>query len=76
MTAKFTYNNIVKAKQGSPSILRSGEKAWVVGVVEVEKRNGSYFDQFPPGVIYTIEFEDGASIDAHEDDLESGSCFL
>jgi hypothetical protein len=76
MTTKFTYNDIVRAKQASLPMLRSGEKAWVVGVVEAEKRKGSYFDQFPPGVIYTIEFEDGASIDAHEDDLESGSCLL
>ena len=34
-------------------------------------RNGPYFDQFPPGVVYSIEFEDGASIEVHGDRLEA-----
>jgi hypothetical protein len=30
-------------------------------------------DRFPAGAVYTIEFEDGYSVDLHEDDVERGA---
>ncbi len=48
--------------------MRPGEKAWIVGVFESQP--GKYFEKFPEGVVYTIEFEDGTSTEAHETDLE------
>jgi hypothetical protein len=64
---KFTYNDIVEVLDSAPAALRPGSRAWIVGVSE--ERRGTYFDQFPPGVVYTIEFEDGSSIDVHESSL-------
>jgi hypothetical protein len=31
------------------------------------ERHGSYFDRFPDGVVYNIEFEDGEAVLIHED---------
>ena len=64
---KYTYSDVVRARPTADDRLRPNEKAWVVGVIE----NRVHFPlkKFPPGVIYTIEFEDGVSVDAHEDDL-------
>lgn len=64
----FTYNDLVSVVRGSPLELRPGEPASVVAVI-VDRR-GSHFDQFPPGVVYSIEFEDGVCIDVHESILE------
>jgi len=65
--AKFTYDDIVKVISAAPAGIRPGAKAWVVGVFET--RPGEYFDKFPEGVVYTIEFEDGSSVEAHESNL-------
>lgn len=66
--AKFTYNDIVKAKLTADKKARPGERAWVIAVLE----NRSHFPlkQFAPGVVYSVEFEDGEAVDVHEDDLE------
>lgn len=64
---KYTYDDIVTVLESAPAVLRPGSKAWVVGVAE--ERQGSYFDSFPEGVVYTVEFEDGESVDIHEDNL-------
>jgi hypothetical protein len=42
-----------------------GERAWIVSVFE-QRPKDSYFDKFPEGVVYSIEFEDGSSTEAHE----------
>lgn len=64
--AKFDYDDRVRVvKQLSA---RLGSPASVIGVFET--RSGMHFDQFPPGVVYAIEFDDGEAIDAHESWLE------
>jgi len=65
---KFTYDDIVKVSESAPAKLRPGQKAWIVGVFE--ERPGKYFNIFPEGVVYSIEFEDGTSIEVHESLLE------
>ena len=65
---KFTYDDIVKVIESAPPELRPGARAWVVGVFDT--RPGKYFDIFPDGVVYSIEFEDGAAIEVHESNLE------
>jgi hypothetical protein len=67
---RFTYNDIVRVREDGGPTLHRGRKAWVVGVFEAGGRIGSYFDQFPPGTVYSIEFEDGASTEVHEANLE------
>jgi hypothetical protein len=67
--SKFTYDDIVRAPPISDGEVASVRKAWVVGIFETDKEPGSYWKKFPSGVVYTIEFEDGSSIDVHEDDL-------
>jgi len=73
--SKFTYDDIVRVK---PTVSvwenvaratkvgpRVGERAWVFAVLENQTRA-----PFAAGTIYGIEFEDGESIEVHEDDLE------
>lgn len=67
--SKFTYDDIVRVVQGADPKLRPGSKAWIVGVF-IDRPRGSYFDGFPEGVIYTIEYEDGGAMDVHESHLE------
>lgn len=68
MKPRFNYDDVVRVRLGASPDLRPGERAWVVGVFET--RPGKYFNKFPEGIVYTIEFEDGVSIEVHESDLE------
>lgn len=65
---KFNYNDIVCVRPDFDSEFYRGRKAWIVGVFE--NRPGPYFDKFPIGVVYSVEFEDGSSTEFHESDLE------
>ncbi len=65
--AKFSYNDIVRIKRAAESGFPYG-RAWIVGIFD--ERLGPYFDKFPSGTVYTIEFEDGSSIEVHEGSLE------
>jgi hypothetical protein len=67
---KFTFDDTVRVKKDAPNPLRQGQKASVIMVFLPHDRNGSYFDQFPPGILYSIEYQDGVSVDVHEDFLE------
>jgi hypothetical protein len=68
MKPLFNYDDIVKVRIQADKELRPGEKAWIVGIYE--DRPGPYFDKFPAGVVYSIEYEDGTSTQVHETDLE------
>jgi hypothetical protein len=68
MKPLFTYNDIVNVRLSANPTLRPGAKAWIVSVFET--RPGPYFDRFPQGYVYTIEFDDGESLEVHEDDLQ------
>jgi hypothetical protein len=68
MKPKFNYDDMVKVRSEARPELRPCAIAWIVGVFET--RPGSYFDKFPDGVIYTIEFEDGSAVEVHELDIE------
>jgi hypothetical protein len=65
---KFTYDEIVRIKSSATPNFRAGGRAWIVGVIE-DRRHFS-LRQFPPGVVYSIEFENGDALDVFEDDLE------
>jgi hypothetical protein len=45
----------------------------VVGISDEAERKGDYLKKFPEGVVYTIEFEDGSSIEIQESLLEKGA---
>lgn len=68
--ALFTFNDTVRVKASAPAELRPAALASVVMIHEGIGRVGEYFKQFPDGVIYTVEFEDGYSVDIHEQLLE------
>ena len=65
---KFNYDDIVTANRTAPLSSRPGSKAWVVGVFET--RRGEFLRSFPEGVVYVVEFEDGASTEVTESQLE------
>jgi hypothetical protein len=64
---KFTFDDTVRVRQDGPKSLRPGEKASVIMVFLPHDRSGHYFERFPPGVVYSIEYEDGEMTDIHED---------
>lgn len=64
----FTYDDIVRVSNSAGKYLRPGSKAWVIGVF-LDRPAGRYFENFPDGVIYTIEYEDGQAADVHESQL-------
>jgi hypothetical protein len=64
---KFSYSDIVTARAAAGKDARAGEQAWIVAIVE--DRLHFTLQQFPPGVVYSIEFEDGTAIDVHEGNL-------
>ena len=66
MSKMFEYDDIVRVRVGADVAAPARAKAWVVGITEADKRVGAYYDRFPAGNIYTIEFEEGSSIDVHE----------
>lgn len=68
--ARFTYNDVVRVVRSAPKEMRPTERAWIVGVTEADQRRGRHYESFPPGPVYTIEFEDGTSTDIEESNLE------
>ena len=70
--AVFTFDDMVRVKTGAPTSLRPGARASVIMVFTSRERTGKYFEQFPIGTVYSVEFEDGASMDIHESFLEKG----
>jgi uncharacterized protein YndB with AHSA1/START domain len=65
---RFNYDDVVKVRSEADPDLRPDAKAWVVGIFETHP--GPYFDKFPHGVVYLVEFVDGSSTEIHEKDLE------
>jgi hypothetical protein len=65
---KFDYDDIVTAIETAPASTRPGSKAWVVGVLENPR--GELLNDFPEGVVYVVEFEDGNSTEINESHLE------
>jgi len=61
---KFSYDDIVVVSRSADSKYRPNCKAWVVGIFE--ERSDGYLSSFPDAPIYTIEFEDGSSLDINE----------
>lgn len=70
--SRFTYGDTVRIVMTAPERLRPGAIAWVIGVFE-KRPEGKYFDQFPTGEVYSIEYEDGEAVDVHESVLEERS---
>jgi hypothetical protein len=68
--ARFTWGDSVRIRLDAPPNYRPGEYAAVVGVVEATFRNGPYFDSFPPGALYTVEYADFSSQDVPEESLQ------
>lgn len=66
--SRFTYDDIVVVQITEPIANRRGERAWVVGIISDRTRYP--LKEFPPGVVYTVEFEDGDALDVHEENLE------
>jgi hypothetical protein len=62
-------NDVVCVKEGSPTGMRPGEKARVVGIVPPNRRVGPHVAKKQRGTIYLIEFDDGELLDVHEDIL-------
>ena len=65
----FNYNDIVRVRHGAPASTRPGERAWIVGIQQESERSNGFVLEFPHGTTYTIEFEDGTSIEVAERDL-------
>jgi hypothetical protein len=67
----FTFDDVVRVKADAPENVHPGALAWVVMVFTESEREGEYFDRFPPGNVYSIEFEDGECLQVHESLIEA-----
>jgi len=65
-SSTFAWNDIVETTEEAPAYLRPGSRAWVVGISAPHERSGSFLAEHPAGYVYTIEFEDGSSVNAEE----------
>jgi hypothetical protein len=63
----FTYDDVVRVSDQASAAFRPGAKGWVIAVITDREKIKA--PQLPPGNIYTIEYEDGVSVDVHETDL-------
>jgi len=66
----LTYDDTVMVKPDAAERFRPGVKGSVVGITPPEERRGAHFEQFPEGVVYLVEFEDGEALDVHGSWLE------
>lgn len=69
----FTYDDVVRVTVDAKEDMRPGAKAWVIGITTPSQRQGEHFQQFPPGIVYSVEFEGGDAIDIHESMLEAAT---
>lgn len=67
---KYDYDDRVRVRDDAPEARHRGKAAWIVGVVPEERRSGDFLRRFPRGYVYTIEFEDGSSIELPESALD------
>jgi hypothetical protein len=67
--ARFSYDDTVRIVRCADEKYKPGAVVSIIGIFK-EKPSGSYFEEFPPGTIYTIEYENGEAIDIHESLLE------
>ena len=50
--------------------MRPNQLGSIVGISEQADRRGEYLAQFPSGIVYTVEFEDGKDAEIPERFLE------
>ncbi|MFC4701493.1 hypothetical protein ACFO4O_15110 [Glaciecola siphonariae] len=67
--AKFNINDTVLVKESVETNAYVGQKGSIINVFET-RPSGKYFEKFPAGVIYMIEFENGDALDVHESELK------
>lgn len=65
----FAHDDVVRVIGSAPLGCRPSNKAWIVGISEEADRSGDYREEFPFGIVYTVEFEDGMSMSIHEANL-------
>ena len=64
-TTKFYWGDIVQVSNDAPENLRPGAQAWIVGITT--EKEGYYLENFPDDEpVYTIEYEDGSSLEIYE----------
>ncbi|OBP17060.1 hypothetical protein A5320_21495 [Rheinheimera sp. SA_1] len=67
--SKFKIDDTVKTKNVTHLQHFHGQIGSVINVF-VDRPAGKHFEQFPEGVVYAVEFENGEAIDIHESDLD------
>lgn len=67
----FTWNDLVVVAEHAPTSQRPGAIASIVGISRQYERSGTYLEEFPTGNVYTVEFDDGASVDVPQGMLRS-----
>ena len=66
-TTKFYWGDIVQVCNDAPEHLRPGAQAWIVGITPVAQKGSYHLENFPDNEpVYTIEYEDGSSLDIYE----------
>lgn len=64
------YDDLVMIRVDAAERFRPGAKGWIIGITPPEERRGAHFEQFPEGVVYLVEFEDGEALELHDSWLD------
>jgi hypothetical protein len=67
----FTWDDLVVVAEHAPPSQRPGAIASIVGISRQYERSGTYLEEFPTGNVYTVEFDDGSSVDVPQGMLRS-----
>lgn len=67
--SKFKIDDTVRTKNVIHLQHFYGQTGSVINVF-IDRPAGKHFEQFPEGVVYSVEFESGEAIDIHESDLD------
>jgi hypothetical protein len=62
----MNYDDTIRIRANAPVGLRRGTLASICGITAPADRHGKHWEQFPPGTIYLVEFEDGEALEVHE----------
>lgn len=71
LNAKFTWGDFVKIKESSPIIYKPGSLGSICGIWNIESQVTMREFNVPFGTfMYTVEFEDGHTLEIPENHLE------
>lgn len=67
----FIWDDLVVVAEHARPSQGPGALASIIGISRQYERSGTYLEEFPTGNVYTVEFDDGSSVDVPQGMLRS-----